>query len=62
MEKLKQLLKKKNISYGNLARELGVTRQSVYNWIYGNNYPSIKHLRKLSVILKTNLNELIPRE
>ncbi len=59
-EKNLVLLRKKcGLSQEELAYTLGVTRQTIYSWEAGLNYPNIITLKKLSEILKVSTDELL---
>lgn len=44
------------------AKTLGITEQTVCNWIAYRNPPSYRHARKVEWILRTTIKELFPKE
>ena len=52
--KIKSLLKLKNISYNKLAQELGVTPQTVNNYLTGRTRLDIETLEKIADVLQVN--------
>lgn len=47
MKKLKELLNKRSVSLDELAKATGVTRQTLYNIVYGKTKPSIMTVNKI---------------
>ena len=58
-EKIKQLRMARNISQVELARKLGVSKQSVSNWENDNIQPSIDMLVKISKCLSVSTDYLL---
>lgn len=59
-EKNLVLLRKKNgMSQDELAYAIGVSRQTIYSWEAGLNYPNIIMLKKLANILEVSTDELL---
>lgn len=58
-EKLKILRKKESLTQEELGNKLFVTKQAVYKWEKGNNYPDIDNLKNLSHIFKVKLDDLL---
>ncbi len=59
-EKNLVLLRKKNgLSQDELAFAIGVTRQTIYTWEAGLNYPNIIMLKKLAEILNVSTDDLL---
>lgn len=59
MVNMKELLKSKGISQFAVAYDLGVSQQLVSQWCTGKCEPRISQLRKLSNILKVDLETLV---
>lgn len=53
------LRKKKNFSQEDLAFSIGVSRQTIYSWESGLNYPNILMLKKLAKVLDASTDDLI---
>ena len=53
------LRKKNNLSQEELAFAVGVTRQTIYSWEAGLNYPNIVMLKKLADILGATTDDLL---
>ena len=53
------LRKRKNLSQEELAFAIGVTRQTIYTWEAGLNYPNIIMLKKLADVLSVSTDELL---
>lgn len=47
-----------DLSQAELARQLEVTRGTVWHWINDERFPSRKHLPKLAKVLQTTIGEL----
>jgi transcriptional regulator with XRE-family HTH domain len=58
-EKLKAIRIKKGMSRNDLANKLYVTKQAIYKWETGKNYPDIKNLMKIAKIYGVNIHELL---
>lgn len=61
-ETIYRLRTEKNMSQGDLADALGVSRQSVSKWENGNAVPDLEKLVKLSELFGISLDELAGRE
>ena len=53
------LRKKKGLSQDELAFAIGVTRQTIYTWEAGLNYPTILMLKKLADALEVSMDDLL---
>ena len=53
------LRKQKNISQEELANQIGVSRQTIYSWESGFNYPNIIMLKKLAEALNVTTDDLL---
>jgi transcriptional regulator with XRE-family HTH domain len=62
MEKLRYWFELTGTTQGQLAAEIGVTRQTVSNWLTGRTFPSGLELRKLSEITRIPLEDLVPKK
>jgi len=58
VNKLETILEEKGIKKSWLAKELGVSRQTITNWVKGYNYPDLLKLKKLSFILGVSIEEI----
>lgn len=58
-EKIYQLRTQKNLSQGDLADALDVSRQSISKWETGSSVPELDKLIKLSQLFEVSLDELI---
>lgn len=58
-ENLKRLMKNKKMSKSDLARAVGVKRQTVNLWTVGNTVPKASHLIKLSDIFNCSVDEIL---
>lgn len=61
-EKIYELRTQHNLSQGDLANELNVSRQSISKWENGNSTPDLEKIVKLAEIFKVSLDELIKNE
>ena len=61
-EKIYELRTKNNLSQGDLANELNVSRQSISKWENGNSTPDLEKIVKLADIFNVSLDELIKNE
>jgi len=61
-EKIYELRTQHNLSQGDLANELNVSRQSISKWENGNSTPDLEKIIKLAEIFNVSLNELIKDE
>lgn len=59
---LKRLMFELDISQVQLADYLDVTRQSVHNYLVGNNEPSLQKLVQIADLMDVSLDELIGRK
>ena len=62
MEALRAWLELTQVSQGTLADEIGVTRQTVNNWLTGRTHPGGIELRKLSERTRIPVDALVPKE
>ena len=58
-EKIYELRTQHNLSQGDLANELNVSRQSISKWENGNSTPDLEKIIKLAEIFNVSLDELI---
>lgn len=58
-EFLKKLREERNLSQGDIAKAIGVSRQSVSKWELGINEPKIDKLLSLSSFLHINISDLL---
>lgn len=61
-EKIYELRTKTNLSQGDLANKLNVSRQSISKWENGNSTPDLEKIIKLAEIFNISLDELIKNE
>lgn len=61
-EKIYELRTQSNLSQGDLANELNVSRQSISKWENGNSTPDLEKIVKLAEIFNVSLDELIKNE
>lgn len=61
-EKIYELRTQHNLSQGDLANELNVSRQSISKWENGNSTPDLDKIVKLAEIFNVSLDELIKNE
>lgn len=61
-EKIYKLRTQHNLSQGDLANELNVSRQSISKWENGNSTPDLEKIVKLAEIFNVSLDELIKNE
>lgn len=59
---LNYLLKIKDIKKINFAEQIGISRQSLNQYIQGNNYPSFEILVKISNILEITIDDLLKKD
>jgi transcriptional regulator with XRE-family HTH domain len=57
--KIREVLKKKEMTQQELANQLGVSKVTVSYWCNNQTVPSLETLKKISTILKVKLTELI---
>ncbi len=60
-QRIRQLRMAQNISQVELAKRLGISKQSVSNWENDNILPSIEMLLKLSDVFHTSTDDLLGR-
>lgn len=61
MEKNKEFLKllvENGLKQKELAKELGVTTQTIHFWIIGRNKPSLEHVLKMSKLMDMSIDEI----
>lgn len=58
-EKLYKIRKNKRLSQEDIAKGIGVSRQTISNWELNISSPSIKELQKLANYLQININDLL---
>ena len=56
---LRDVMHKHDISSTGLAKQLGVTRMSVYNWRAGRADPTLIRLFQLASLLETDVGQLL---
>jgi transcriptional regulator with XRE-family HTH domain len=56
---LRDIMHERNITSTAFAKELGVTRMSVYNWRAGRTDPTLIRLFKIAEVLDTNIGRLL---
>lgn len=61
-EKIYELRTQHNMSQGDLANKLDVSRQSISKWENGNSTPDLEKLTKLGKIFNISLDELVNNE
>ena len=61
-ERLRTILKFRNIQQKDLATNINVTETMVSRWIKGIAIPRIKHLDKISKYLNVSINALLGQE
>lgn len=59
-KRIYRLMLAKNMTQSDLAREAGIARDSVSNYVRGNNMPEPVNLKKLADALGVEPNELLP--
>lgn len=57
--KARTIRKAKNITYQQIADELGVTEGAVGHWMTGKRSPDLKTIKGIAVMLDTSLSELL---
>lgn len=60
--KMLNLMNKKKITHKELARHVGVSTVSIYNWISGNRQPRIADLVRVANTLGCTVDELLIKE
>lgn len=61
-ENIRRLVNKCDLTAKELSIDLNVTQMCIYNWLIGNNLPSIENLLALSIILCVPINEILAYE
>lgn len=61
-KRITELRKKENITQEQLARDLGVTRQTISNWESNITSPDVNQTLELSKIFKVNINDLLDEQ
>ena len=61
-KKLILLRKQKGYTQDTFAKEIGVSRQSVYKWEAGQAYPEVEKLIKLGKVLEIKIDDLLNDE
>ena len=61
-KKLVLLRKQKGYTQDTFAKEIGVSRQSVYKWEAGQAYPEVEKLIKLGKVLEIKIDDLLNDE
>ena len=62
---LRRILYDKSLTYAEIARELGCSRQTIANWATGYNNPTLNNLEKLADLLEMDRQEFfreIPKQ
>jgi transcriptional regulator with XRE-family HTH domain len=58
--RIKDISERKKISYSQLAKQMGVSRQSLTNWTTGKRQMKLDDLEKIAKALDSEVVELIP--
>jgi len=58
-KKIQELRLKRNLSQGDLADKLGVSRQAISKWEREEGLPDLYNIKKLAEIFKVSVDELI---
>ena len=58
-QKVRLLRKKNGFTQTTFAKEIGVSRQSVYKWEDGQSYPDIDNLSKMRRVFSCSLDDLL---
>lgn len=61
-EKLQQLRKQADLTQGQLAEKLYVSRTAVSKWETGNGYPNLDSLKDIAKIFKVSIDELLSND
>ena len=61
-ENIRRLAYQNNLYAKDIAVELHVTQMCIYNWLLGNNLPSIENLIALSILFSVSIKEIIAYE
>lgn len=59
MKRLKEFRERRGYSVEELAEQVGVSRQIIYEWEKGKSFPNVINALKLSDILKASISELM---
>jgi transcriptional regulator with XRE-family HTH domain len=59
MERLKRYLKDEEVSQAELARRLGVSQPTVWEWLNGKSLPSAERLKALSEATGISIDDLL---
>lgn len=59
MDRLKQYLEDEGMTQIELAKRIGVTQPTVWEWLNHESYPSVENLRKLSRTTGISIDELL---
>ena len=62
MEKLCEWFRLTGVTRAQLAEEIGVTRQTLNNWLAGRQFPNSIALRKLNERTRIPLEDLVPKD
>ncbi len=55
---LKELIKRKGLTQRSVAQKIGISENSINQWIIKRSYPSIENIVKLAIILEIDLKTL----
>lgn len=58
--RVKDVADRKGITYGDIAKQMNVSRQSVTNWTTGQRKMKLDDLQEIAHILKCEIAELLP--
>ena len=59
MNNIKAIRNRRNLSAEHVARELGVTRQTVMNWEAGKTEPGVSQIRAMCTLFGVTAEELL---
>lgn len=59
LKRLKEEMRIKNITAYKIAKETGIKKQSVYNWINGKQEPTISNFAKICKFLEVSADYLL---
>lgn len=59
---IKNIRNRQNMSAEHVARELGVTRQTVMNWESGKTEPGVSHIRAMCTLFGVTAEELLKED
>jgi len=60
--KLKEILDEKCINRAMFSRKLGVSKQTIDNWLRDKNYPTMEHMKQIAKILDMTVIEIFFNE